>query len=309
MKVKKLLFFLFATILFASCSNDSQEAVTAGKTYKVTFNVSNFALDQKPLKVDNEGQITNYSIEYAIYKYGGEFVKSGLIESSSFDQNSVKIEEEILAGTYWIAIVAANKFNNEGPVLSNLSNINTDYCNGNFRIDRGHDNETVYYEKLAFTVGDNVVALVNDVVLKPMWTFLYVNVLDAATCHLPEGTAYVQCTTTPFYYGFGLKDGIATKKYDKSPGVGSGLPMTVGAFRGLHGLMEAIPVTATKDATVKFVCFSTNGSVLSEKVIYTGDIENGKYITFKGTLGNSTSNASFNVSLGDLIDGGIIPFE
>lgn len=70
--MKKLLFFLCATILFASCSNDSEEVPTTSKTYKVTFDVSNFSVDVKSLKADTY----NNQLFYIIYeKESGKGVK------------------------------------------------------------------------------------------------------------------------------------------------------------------------------------------------------------------------------------------
>ncbi|MDR2948125.1 MAG: hypothetical protein LBV71_02855 [Prevotella sp.] len=308
--MKKLFFFLtVATVLFASCSSsDESDPVDNGKTYKVKFNVSNFTSDISSLKAENTDYwpTSNYC-QYAIYKASGELVKSKLMETGSFDPANVEIEGEVSAGNYWIAIVSASSFNNMPVVLADLSNINTDYCLGNTWISRGHDNVGIYYEKLAFTAGESATE-VNDVVLNPMWSHLNIKVSDADVCYLPEGTTYVQCVVSPYYYGFRLKDGVSSQKYEASPGLGSDLPVPVAKFRS-EGGMESIIVSYTKDATVKFVCMTNNGTVLSEKVIYTGDIEKGKYITFNGSLGSIESNASFNLSLADLTDGGVIPFN
>lgn len=312
--MKKLLFFLFATILFASCNN-TDDTETTGKTYKVIFNVANFTSESTILKTGpiSEWPTGNYC-QYAIYKSSGELVKTNVMEAGTFDLSNVQISEELPEGNYWIAIFSAEIHANGILVLPNPSNFNTDYCIGNSWVAKGKDNQNVYYEKLNFAVGSVSGTTEVSIQLKPMWSELDIEVADADSCSLPEGTTHVQCVIDPYYYGFNLKDGVSAQSYEgvaTSVGVGS-FWSTVAEFRADKGIFDK-DISGSQDVNVKLVYIKHSESeactVLGEKVIYTGDIEKGKYITFSGSLGNDYSNPVFNLSLGELADGGIIPFE
>lgn len=129
---------------------------------------------------------------------------------------------------------------------------------------------------------------------------------------MPEGTTLVDISISPLYYGFNIADGIPSKNYggDLITTFQSLSVANVSEFRE-KGLTRKY-IMATKGATAKLVFIKETVSsteILGEKVIYKGDFEGGKKITLKGTLGNAATNASFNLSLGELKDGGVIPFE
>lgn len=317
--MKKLFFFLFATILFASCSNDSDDAtpVPEGKTYKVTFNVSNFNVETKPLKAESLGQ----SLYYTIYeKVSGKAIK---FRYRSATENA-QVVEEVPAGSYYIVFIAANRALNginidwsEDPDGSNvdITNLNfyTDYCSGShFIAYPAYQHYGLYYEKVDFTVGVGNEEINKDVVLQPKWSEISVQITDGETCTLPEGTTNVDIAISPYYYGFNIADGIPSKNYgeDLIPHFQSPSAAEVSTFRE-KGLSNKY-IMATKGGIAKLIFIKATVSsteILGERVIYKGDLEGGKKITLKGTLGNTVTNASFNLSLGELKDGGVIPFE
>ncbi|MFV0536242.1 MAG: hypothetical protein ACK5M3_02605 [Dysgonomonas sp.] len=194
-------------------------------------------------------------------------------------------------------------------------NFRSDYFGGIGWIHSGNRNNLfTYYEKVSFTAGaasnENVDM---DVVLQPMWSVLDVEVTDAETCSLPEGTNVVICTVNPFYYGFDIANGIPSDTKEDSWTQFYANPMSDVSFRSNKGVTNKV-VSASKDITVKLVFIkwseSDAGTLLGERVIYKGDVEGGKHITLKGTLGKSNdTNATFSPTLGNLGDGGVIPFN
>lgn len=314
--MRKTLFILFATILFASCSSDSDDVVPTdnGKTYKVTFNVSNFEVDEKPLKAESLGQ----GVYYTIYEK-----ESGKAIKFRYGGYSPIVVEEVPAGSYYIVFISAYRALSgininwaENPDGSDVDitdfNFYTDYCNGSTYIAYpSYQNYGLYYGKVGFTVGVGNEEVNKDVELQPKWSNVSVQITDGETCTLPEGTTTVDIAISPYYYGFNIADGIPSKNYSEdSFAFFQSLSATnVSNFRekGLSGKY----IMASKGATAKLVFIKHTMStteILGERVIYTGDLEGGKRITLRGTLGNSTSSASVNLSLADLADGGFNSF-
>lgn len=305
--MKKLLaLFIAATFIFASCSSnlESEDVKTPEKNYKVTFNVSNFDSDIKPLKAETH---LNY-LHYAIYeKESGNLVKTDTLRNG----NASQINEEVPEGVYNIAIISAPTLGMLQPVLT-PSNFYTDYCVGNAWTASNRGNQYIYYEKVSFTAGENNnVAM--DVTLQPKWTEFDIEVTDADTYSFPETTNIIQCIVDPLYYGFGLADGVPTRSGEDIVSPTNYHRVEVDKFRTQKGLFGKI-VAGSKNVTVKLVFTRESASepsvTLGERIIYTGDIPEGKHITFKGKLGDTDSNnLGFKISLADLTDGGVIPFD
>lgn len=325
--MKKLLFSLFATILFASCSNEIENLESpTDKMYKVTFNVSNFSVDSKPLK-SYPWHITTHNNYFYYTIYEKESGKALIYKAINKDFE--KITEEIPAGNYYIAVVSsARTINSPGPgtpekplsemeywndVDLNGLNFYSDYYQGVGWLLYSRDNLYAYYEKVSFSVGvDSNGGIEKDIALQPMWSVLDIEVTDAVTCTLPEGTNTIECTVNPFYYGFGIADGIPSENRDDTviPEQSRTANSDVN-FRTDTGIFGKV-ISASKDVTVKLVFLKRTASsteILGERVIYKGDFDGGKHITLKGALGKTTSTGTFNVTLGNLSDGGIIPFE
>lgn len=314
--MKKIFFFLFATILFASCNNDSEEVVSADKTYKIAFNVSNFEVESNPLKAAETH--SNYCY-YTIYeKESGKAVKRDVIEAAVG-----QIKEEVAAGNYYIAILSVpSTIASPGPGVPwspwnsdvNLDDFNfySDYFKGVGWINYGRDNLYAYYEKVAFTVGLGNEEIEQDVVLQPMWSIVDIEVTDADICFLPEGTNTIECAVTPFYYGFNIAEGIPSESYEDAVTPEQSRTATSDTNFRTNKAVSGKVVSASKDITVKLVFIKRTVSsteILGEKVIYTGNFEGGKKITLRGTLGEFVSTTTFNPILGELTDGGVIPFD
>ncbi|MDR2948124.1 MAG: hypothetical protein LBV71_02850 [Prevotella sp.] len=313
--MKKLFFFLFATILFASCSSDSDDAtIPEGKTYKVTFNVSTFEVYARPLKAETH---SNYCY-YTIYeKESGKAVARNVMKTEAG-----QITEEVAAGNYYIAILSVpSTITSPGPGAPwspwdsdvNLDDFNfySDYFEGVGWINYGRDNLYAYYEKASFSAGlTNNVKM--DITLQPMWSVVDIEVTDADICFLPEGTNTIECTVNPFYYGFSIAEGIPSKSYENVAIPEQSRTATSDTNFRTNKRLSGKVVSASKDVTVKLVFIKRTVSsteILGERVIYKGDFEGGKNITLKGTLGKFASSATFNPTLGELTDGGVIPFN
>lgn len=307
--MKKLLFFLSATILFASCSNDSEEVPTTSKTYKVTFDVSNFSVNVKSLKADT----FNNQLFYVIYdKESGKGVKGW-----TFEGMVGQVTEELPEGNYYIAFISHPRGGmssppTEGAIDVKDNNFYTDYFENSPTWIMGNmGNRYVYYQKVDFSVAANNSDVPIEVTLQPMWSEVTVEVTDANTCFLPEGTTTIGCVITPFYSGISIAEGIPTRGSDASWGWADLCNTNVDKFRE-HKIITDRHATAGKDVTVKLVFvkqIATGDTVLGEREIYKGDIEGGKRITFRGALGKAATSATFKVSLADLTDAGIIPFD
>lgn len=316
--MKKILFILFATILFASCSSVSEDVVPTdnGKTYKVKFNVSNFDMETKPLKAETH---ENYCY-YTIYeKESGKAILRDVMKAAVG-----QITEEVAAGDYYIAILSVpSTIMSPGPGVSwspwgsdiNLDDFNfySDYFNGIGWINYGKDNQYSYYEKVAFSVGlGSNEETEQDVPLQPMWSIVNIEVTDADICTLPEGTNTIECIVNPFYYGFSIAEGIPSESYeDVATSAQSRTVISDTNFREKKVLSGKV-VSASKGVTVKLIFLKQTVSsteILGEREIFKGDFDRGKSYTLKGTLGKVTSHATFNLSLADLTDGGVIPFD
>jgi len=318
--MKKILFLLFAAIIFASCSNVSEDVTPIdNKTYKVTFNVSNSEMDSKPLKAESLGT----GLYYTIYeKESGKAIKF----RSRYRNESAQVVEDVPAGSYYIVFIGAwraltgmhyiNPINDTNGSKVDISNFNfySDFCEGISYIDQpSHKHYGLYYEKVGFTVGVGQEEINEDVVLQPMWSEISVQITDGETCTLPEGTTIVDVVVSPYYYGFNIADGLPKYGGDNS---GYGWSFQSLSYRDVDvfrekGLSRKY-IMATKGATIKlqFVKYTMDTTeLLEERVIYTGDIEGGKRITLKGTLGKTNLTGTFNLSLGELADSGVIPFE
>ena len=313
--MREILFLLFAAIMFTSCRNDSEEVTpTDNKTYKVTFNISNIEVDMKPLKAETY----NNQFHYRVYeKENGKVVK-GWRYLGKVD----KVEVELPAGDYYITFISHPTGGMgfpkpEGPIDVEDYNFYTDYFDNppSWVAPRHFGNYCVYYEKAGFTVGADNKDILMDVALKPMWSEVDVEVSDAETYTLPEGTTTIACNITPAYFGFNIADGTSTKGTEDIWNFQENSNTTIDNFREYKGVGRVGSTkkytTASKGVTVKLVFIKqeiSGDTILGEREIYKGDIEGGKRITFKGALGKATSG-TFNLSLADLKDGGVIPFN
>lgn len=304
--MKKIFFFLFTVILFASCSNSNDDVtlVDNGKKYKVTLDVINkFVVESGALKSTETNWPYNYICEYTIYKEDGTVVDHEVL-------NEPQLQFELSKGNYKIAVLAARNTEYMGNSYLEHSNLATDYCNGNHWIAKSADNAGMYFEIIDFTVNESV-NNVTSIELKPMWSEIDVEVTDAATCTIPEGTTGIFIGVEPYYSGFAIKDKIPTKKLDMYPIALASMGQSISEFRK-GGALPSCYIAQSKNVTVKLIYRSetaTETKIVGERVIYQGDFESGKRYKFSGKVGNDNGVKSFNVSLGSLTDVDPIPFE
>jgi hypothetical protein len=88
-----------------------------------------------------------------------------------------------------------------------------------------------------------------------MWSEVTVEVTDANTCSLPEGTTTIGCVITPFYSGISIAEGIPTRGSDASWGWADLCNTNIDKFRE-HKIITDRHATAGKDVTVKLVFVS-----------------------------------------------------
>lgn len=316
--MKKLFLFLFVAALFVACSSDDTDDTTPqldGKKYKVTFNVENFELETSPLK--DAGTHSNYFSSYIYNKETGKAVYTSTHQSDSVSVN-------LKAGSYYfVSVSKPTTIPNSYPGNSETSdengisgyNFDTDYLQGAGWLNTHPErNLYVYYGKQEFTVGENSENAINETVtLMPTWSEVIIDVTDAATCDVPEGTTNITCQVSPYYYGVNIADGKATKTIeDSSDPSQSSSALNLSWFRDKSRTFKKY-IADSKDISVKIVFWELTPSstrIVGERVIYKGDLDKGKKITLSGALGRSLNEtASFTPVLGELTDGGVIPFN
>ncbi|WP_163305372.1 hypothetical protein [Dysgonomonas sp. 521] len=299
--MKKLLFMLFATtLLLVSC--DDNNPIDDNKKYKVTFKVS---LSDTEFGVESgtKWPVGNYC-QYVIYKENGDVYTTKVMEAGTLDADNIRIVEEIPYGNYHIAVISAKKTAN-GNLAFEPSKYDTDYCNGNHWAAKGRDNRNIYFETLSFNFDQQVSADIADLQLKPAWSYVSVRVKDADVCTLPEGTTHVQCVINPYYYGFSIKDKKPVSYYEQSATLtNTGFLVSVGEFREDKAILDIV-ASKSQDAVFKLVFIkhsqTESATILGEKVIYTGNIENGEYITLAGNLGDDGEPVQFEVNPGEVL--------
>lgn len=309
--MKKLLFILPIVILFASCGNDSDiiNLPEDTKTYDVTFNVSNFKLETTPL--NSKGSVAGperYYYRYIIYKQDGSLLKDS-IKPIKDELTSLTITEKLPAGKYNLAIMTAHKttfIDISDPTLASTlvpENFNTDYCFGNVWVAGWRDNKNIYYNTIDFNIGNNAENSI-DLELDPMWSTIDVNITDAATCGIPDGTTAIKCVIDPFYYGFNIKTKVSSVSWNNSSihNIISSSCKGVEQFRE-SGTIPQICIAESKNITVKAIYLkrlseSDNGEIIGERIIYKGNLDKGIHYKFTGALGNYTSEGetSFNIT-------------
>ncbi|WP_165026359.1 hypothetical protein [Dysgonomonas sp. ZJ279] len=310
--MKKLFFSLFSAVMLLSCSSNSEDELVPGggnqKSYPVTLNISGFKAESTPLKSIDPGSetipTTNYC-QYIIYKADGSVLTSQRILPEDIDNNRITITEELPAGTYNIAVLSAPYVPVLGQPLSYHthivpSNFNTDYCDNNSSITGLRNNTNIFFETIGCTIDSNSGANISvDIVLKPMWSLIDINVTDAAKCYLPTGTTHVMLSVTPLTSGFYLK---TRKSYNNHHPYGLDLIIPVADFRANTGFVN-LPICQTSDATIVlwYMDAPMYGNMLGMKTIYTGDIEGSTHTIFKGEIGSEKNqNQSFGMSVAKL---------
>lgn len=292
--MKNLLLFLAAISLLVSCNQDADNnfIATNSKKYKASFAVNGFAVQGTSLDSESDKAALpsqNYC-QYVIYSQTGNVVKDSVIEAEHISSGRLTIEEELPLGTYHITIFSAKKTARMNNIFY-PSNYNTDYCQGNLWLVTHSDNENVYYETFTFTVDGKQSEPVN-VLLEPMWSNLNIEITDAATFVLPEGTTHLFCEVSPYFTGFFVK----TKK-PKSADSGEFLDgdlskiVNVEEFRAKSGLYGRTNIAASENVSVSVVFIQRSDELQSyvqigKQPVYTGSFDKGYDITLSGKLGN-----------------------
>lgn len=309
--MKKLFLFLFSALLFTACSNDDADNIEVkpeGKTYKVTFNVENFEIVESNLKSGDS--IKDSGPYYVIFD---KETGAGIVGGKYSDTITVELE----AGNYIFAGINTNRRyapgTSYGPTAVKDMNFYTAKELGSYNSMASRDNSYAYYGKLEFSVGENIDNKeIKKVVLDPMWSELVIDITDYDSFSTPDETTHLISLVDPYYHGFYFKDGTPAFQdtdfahdYAKSK-------VSIDGIRDGSKKVRKI-VSETKDITVKIIFYKqvVYGSfIVGEKIIYKGDLPRGKRITLRGALGSSSNGkASFTPVLGDLTDGGVIPFN
>lgn len=190
--MKTNLLLLACVILFASCTKETMtmpEPEQSGKLYPVEFTAKlDFtSTDYRLLRASSDTTI-NYPNDtivnpndtivnpvgsvyyrYLVYSSAGTLIKQ-------MKGQGTKINDNLPLGNYYISIIGSNT----ADLLSDqyiVPSTNYNYSLSNY--------PRAYYSTFAFTV-DSVVTNTSNVSLERLWGELSVDILDRATCYIPE---------------------------------------------------------------------------------------------------------------------------
>ena len=324
MKKINFLFATLLTIVLVSCSqvdDDEFQPEVPGteKLYKMSFNVSEFEIESTPLKnqTKTEGEIKGDFLQYVIYKENnGSVILSKTLSKQDVStvgdtaDSNVGFELELPIGKYYIAVLTGPYYQRGYPI-SSPEYFSTDFTRGNWWTTRDTGNGGIYFDSFSFDVSENIANNVADVTLKPMWSSVAIQVTNAATCDFPTNTAIISYGITPHVNGFYLQSKEPEIYYSVKSGFRSTYDGDMIGFEAFKtGSSHVSFITdKIKNATITVQFYSantpsSNGELLGEQVIYTGDIERGKNIVLKGKLPESSSepgnDSSFQLNYVDM---------
>lgn len=308
--MKKTLFFLLLSFLFVACSSDSDPIEGTDtdnqKKYPISFNISGFSIESSNLKSESTDGKT---LIYAIYHANGKLYATKKIPLTG---DSFEINEELPIGTFHTVFLVGYD-DHRYQIQFEASNYFSDICESMLSTQgMGYTNVGLYRENMSFEIKEDGNAP-KEIVLKPMWSILNLNVTDAASCILPERTTLIKFSPVTTPLGFYVKDGspaiINSPVTYKYPYIG------VTDFIKNKGISN-IPLGWNPNYvfTLHFYTSSepfTGYEYIGKKDIWTGAIEHGKIYTLKGELGDATTNPmeqDFSVSFSGLEEVPEIPF-
>lgn len=327
--MNKLLFFISTIFLLVSCSKDNNvlnPTDPSDTKYKVILNVDvpKVSIETSPLKVAvADGDPIFYNL--VIYKNSGEIYYDwyyDVVNNSSstkpanvnnenvniFTNTENKISTPLLLppGDYHIAMMIYRKdVKHPNTSLSPIytENYNTDNF-GSYLVKAKNnkiDNGGIYFNTTDLTVIASAKDQSLSMELKPMWSYIDVNIENAQTFEVPEGTNALQFVINPLYYGFNVKTKLAPFIDDRPIVISLDSIRAASTFNLRNTVSKSILESNKISTTIKYLKIGTDTIVLQTKELPISNLlENGYYYNIHGKLGNSNTNSSqtMNISLG-----------
>lgn len=134
-----------------------------------------------------------------------------------------------------------------------------------------------------------------------MWSYIDINIKDAQTFEVPEGTNAIQFEVNPLYYGFGVKSKLATFK-DENLTIVSLEAVRANPIFNLRKIVTKTDAeNNTIGANIIYLKIDGDTTILESRKLEVPQtsLENGYYYNINGNLGSKKSGQSTNISLGE----------
>ena len=323
--MKKVLFFLSTIFLLSACSNDN-DPINSGNTddikYPITLNIETPKIEietstLRALTPIADGDPILYYL--VIYKENGEIYytydylvepgynsSNGLGADNIFISDGANISTALLlpAGNYHIAMMIHRKDSKHpnttiNPLAGPLINYNVDFFNPVNIYESIYHNGGVYFNTADLSVVTSETAQNLSMELQPMWSYIDVNIEDAQTFEVPEGTNSLQFVVNPLYYGFNVKSKLAPF-IDDRPIIFSLDSIRTNPAFNLRTTVSKSVADNTISTSIKFLKIDGDTTVLETKQlpIPSSNLENGFYYNIHGSL-SKNAGQSMNISLGE----------
>lgn len=231
-KIMRKICYLIPLLLLvlASCSNDDDvsaafEDLAKNRKYDVSLSVKSPSLvvEENPFtKAGRALEIDQfYFLRAIVYnKETGAYQSQKVISdlpSIMKDDNTIPITLELPKGNYTVAVFLNKEKEEDFTKWLEPNNFNTDYFGGEPISKDGSNllkpttNDHQYYESIDISVAPNSTTEVGTISLKPMWADVRVYFTQMDETIFPEGADMIRLIYKNHYYGFGLKDKLATK--------------------------------------------------------------------------------------------------
>lgn len=323
--MKNLLCFATTILLLISCSNDNNITSPINENnlkyivnLKVEIPIEEIQAPSLKAKSEIlEGDPLFYNI--TIYKETGEVYYAyynsveydsgtesgyrGNYNTFTSDGNTYSTILNLAPGNYHIAMLIHRKDakhpNSSIHSVDPIGNYNNDSYNSAIAGLTKYHNGGVYFNTADFTV----VALEKDqnlsMQLKPMWSYIDININDAQTFAVPDGTNALQFIVSPRYYGFYVKTQLAPFKNEKPIIVPLDSIRSASIFNLRNTVSKSILTDNTISASIKYLKIDSDTTILGSKDLYipNASLENGFYYNVYGNLGNPNEK-SMTISLG-----------
>lgn len=322
--MKKILFFLSTIFILSACSSDN-DPINSGNTddikYPVTLNIEvpKITIETSTLRALTtiaDGDPIFYNL--VIYKESGEVYyqmfydlehnwgSNGFNTSNIFSisESNMSTQLSLPIGKYHIAMLIHKKDVRHPNTTINtlggpLVNYDVDFFNPVNPSEANYHNGGIYFNIADFTVVASKTDQSISMELQPMWSYIDVNIEDAQTFDVPEGTNALQFFVNPLYYGFNVKNKLAPFE-DNRPIIVSLDSIRTSATFNLRTTVSKSIADNTISTKINYLKIDGETTILETKQlpIPNASLENGYYYNIHGNLGNKNSGQSMNISLG-----------
>lgn len=312
--MKKLIYILTLAVIstLTACSSDDNYTVpdSAEKNYTVNFKIQDSFLNVEESEIRSTQSKDSILLKIFVFDEKGIIsnYKNDTINLNEIQNNVFDISMEFSAGKYTIAFIATKNFAYQS--LSNIYMYSTSYS----EVERWNssgteytglsDNRDVFYNSIEINVAENQPIQDESVSLNPMWSYLNINISDAKTFDVPEGTEAIEFDIKPRYVGFGFSDKLATKPYtlDKETDIISIESVRENSTFTYKAALSETNGDNNVSINVKYLKNDANSTIVldtRELKIAQTTLKNGYKYNINGKLGSQNSRQSMNISLGE----------